>query len=189
MRLWLDAEKLAAHQLTVLDVERSVRQQNVELPSGRVENLSRELTIQTRGEMKTPEEFNQLVLRSDGAKRVRLRDIGEARAGVENERTIARNNGCPCIFLGVVKQSKANTVQVADAIKAEVERLKPSLSHGIEMVFNYDESIYVSSAITEVRQSLVLAIGVVVDDAIVVLENIHRHIEAGLKPMEAAWSG
>ena len=243
MRLWLDSEKLAAHQLTVLDVERALKQQNVELPSGRVENLSREMTIQTRGEMKTPEEFNQLVIRNDGAKLVRLRDIGEARAGVENERTIARNNGRPCIFLGIVKQSKANTVDVADGIKAEVERLKPSLPDGIEMVFNYDESIYVSQAIDEVwttlgvafglvviiiwlflgsfrttlipavaipvsiigtfailnwfgysinlltMLALVLAIGVVVDDAIVVLENIHRHIEAGMKPMDAAFLG
>jgi len=243
MRLWLDAEKMAAHQVTVLDVDRALKQQNVELPSGRVENLQREMTIQTRGEMKSPEEFNQLVIRNEGAKLVRLRDIGEARAGVENERTIARNNGRPCIFLGVVKQSKANTIEVADGIKAEVERIKLTLPEGIEMVFNYDESVFVSKAINEVWTSLglafglvviiiwlflgsfrttiiptvaipvsiigtfailhafgysiniltmlalVLAIGVVVDDAIVVLENIHRHIEAGMKPMDAAFKG
>ena len=243
MRLWLDAEKMAAHQITVLDVERALQQQNVELPSGRVENLSREMTIETRGELKTPDEFNQLVIRSDAEKLVRLRDIGEARAGVENERTVARNNSRPCIFLGIVKQSKANTVDVADGIKAEVERIKPTLPAGIEMVFNYDESIYVSKAIDEVwgtlglafvlvviiiwlflgsvrstlipavaipvsivgtfailqalgysiniltMLALVLSIGVVVDDAIVVLENIHRHIEQGMKPMAAAFKG
>ena len=243
MRLWLDAQKMAAHQLTVLDVDRALQQQNVELPSGRVENLSREMTIQTRGELKTPAEFNDLVVRNDGDKLVRLRDIGEARAGVENERTVARNNGRPCIFLGIVKQSKANTVEVADGIKAEVERIKPSLPPGIEMVYNYDESIYVAKAIGEVWETLaiafvlvvliiwfflgsvrttiipaiaipvsiagtfgilhafgysvntltmlalVLSIGVVVDDAIVVLENIHRHIENGMKPMDAAKKG
>jgi multidrug efflux pump len=243
MRLWLDAEKMAAHQITVLDVEKALREQNVELPSGRVENLQREMTIQTRGEMKTPEEFNQLVLRNDGARLVRLRDVGEARAGVENERTIARNNGRPCIFLGIVKQSKANTIEVADGIRAELDRLKPVIPEGIELVFNYDESLYVSKAISEVWHTLgiafalvvliiwfflgsfrstaipvlaipvsiigtfailhafgysiniltmlalVLAIGVVVDDAIVVLENIHRHIEGGLSPMKAALRG
>jgi hydrophobe/amphiphile efflux-1 (HAE1) family protein len=208
-----------------------------------VENLSREMTIETRGELKTPEEFNQLVIRSDAEKLVRLRDIGEARAGVENERTVARNNSRPCIFLGIVKQSKANTVDVAEGIKAEVERIKPALPAGIQMVFNYDESIYVSKAIDEVwgtlglafvlvviiiwlflgsarstlipavaipvsiigtfailhalgysiniltMLALVLSIGVVVDDAIVVLENIHRHIEQGMNPMAAAFKG
>jgi hydrophobe/amphiphile efflux-1 (HAE1) family protein len=243
MRLWLDAEKMAAHRLTVLDVERALKQQNVELPSGRVENTAREMTIQTRGEMKTPDEFNNLVISSDGTKLVRLRDIGEARAGVENERTIARNNGRPCIFLGIVKQSKANTVEVASGIKAEMEAIKPSLPDGLQFVFNYDESTYVKKAIDEVwttlglafalvviiiwlflgnfrstlvpsvaipvsiigtfailhafgfsvniltMLALVLSIGVVVDDAIVVLENIHRHIEAGMKPMQAAFKG
>jgi multidrug efflux pump len=243
MRLWLDAEKLAAHQLTVLDVERALRQQNIELPSGRVENLQREMTIQTRGEMKTPDEFNDLILRAEGATLVRLRDVGEARAGVENERTIARNNGRPCIFLGIVKQSKANTVEVARGIKAEIERVMPTLPSGIEMVFNYDESVFVEQAINEVWETLaiafllvvviiwlflgnlrstiipavaipvsiigtfaillalgysiniltmlalVLAIGVVVDDAIVVLENIHRHVEEGMPPLQAAYKG
>jgi hydrophobe/amphiphile efflux-1 (HAE1) family protein len=243
MRLWLDAAKMAAHQLTVLDVERALHQQNVELPSGRVENREREMTIQTRGEMKTPEEFNELVVFSDGARLVRLRDIGEARVGVENERTIARNNGRPCVFLGIVKQSKANTVDVATGIKAEIDSLRPTLPAGVEVVFNYDESIYVKKAIDEVWGSLglafglvvliiwlflgnfrstlipavaipvsiigafailhafgysvniltmlalVLSIGVVVDDAIVVLENIHRHVEAGMKPMQAAFKG
>ena len=243
MRLWLDAQKMAAHQLTVLDVEKALQQQNVELPSGRVENLSREMTIQMRGELKTPAEFNNLVVRNDADRLVRLRDIGEARAGVENERTVARNNGRPCIFLGIVKQSKANTVEVANGIKAEVERLKSTLPAGIEMVYNYDESIFVAKAISEVWETLaiafvlvviiiwlflgsirttlipavaipvsivgtfailhafgysvntltmlalVLSIGVVVDDAIVVLENIHRHIENGMKPMDAAKKG
>lgn len=241
MRLWLDSSKMAAHRLTVLDVERALREQNVELPSGRVENLEREMIIQTRGELKTADEFNRLVLFNDGAKIVRLRDIGVARSGVENERTIARNNGRPCVFLGIVKQSKANTIEVAHGIKAEVERIRPTLPAGIEMVFNYDESIYVEHSVHEVwltlgiafllvviviylflrdfrstivpaiaipvsivgtfailslfgysiniltMLALVLSIGVVVDDAIVVLENIFRHIEEGMPPMKAAY--
>jgi multidrug efflux pump len=241
MRLWLDAEKMAAHQVTVLDVERALRQQNVELPSGRVENLEREMTIQTLGELKTSEEFNRLVIKSDGVKIVRLRDVGEARDGVENERTVARTDGKPCIFLGVVKQSKANTVEVAQGIKKEVENLKQTLPAGIAMAVNFDESVYVEHAIKEVwitlgvafllvvlivflflhnvratlipavvipvsivatfmvmsllgysiniltMLALVLSIGIVVDDAIVVLENIYRHIEEGLSPMKAAF--
>jgi len=241
MRLWLDSSRMAAHQLTVLDVERALREQNVELPSGRVESVDREMVIQTRGELKTAEEFNRLVLFNDGTKIVRLRDIGVARSGVENERTVARNNGNPCVFLGIVKQSKANTIEVAHGIKAEVERIKSSLPAGIQVVFNYDESIYVENSVHEVwvtlgiafilvviviylflrdfrstivpavaipvsligtfavmsflgysvniltMLALVLSIGVVVDDAIVVLENIFRHIEEGMPPMQAAY--
>ena len=241
VRLWMDAIKMAAHRVTILDVERALRQQNVELPSGRVEDWDREMTIETLGEMKTAEEFNRLVIRNDGVKIIRLRDIGEARDGVEDERTVARINGKPCVFLGIVKQSKANTIDVAAAIKKAVEEIKPTLPSSIQIILPYDESVYVGQAIHEVwttlgiafglvviviylflrdirstiiptiaipvsivatfmilkafgysiniltMLALVLAIGVVVDDAIVVLENIFRHIEEGMKPMEAAY--
>lgn len=241
MRLWLDSEKMAARQVTVLDVARALRQQNIELPSGRVENLHREMTIETLGEIKTAEEFNQLILRNDGAKVVRLRDVGVAVAGVENERTQARSKGVPCVFLGIVKQAKANTVEVAREVRRELERIQPSLPLGVEAYVNYDDSRFVEHAIEDVwvtlgiafvlvvliifvflrdvrstiipavaipvsiiatfallhlfgysiniltMLALVLAIGVVVDDAIVVLENIFRHIEQGLSPMKAAF--
>ena len=243
IRLWLDSEKMAAHQVTVLDVQRALTEQNVELPSGRVENWDREMTIQTQGELKTVAQFNQLVIRQDRDRFVRLRDIGYAAEGVENERTGARNNGKPCIFLGVVKQSKANSVSVSHGIRDQLELVRPTLPDGIEMVVNYDESNFVEDSIREVwftlafafllvvtviyvflhnfratlvpavaipvsivasfavmhlmgysiniltLLALVLSIGIVVDDAIVVLENIHRHIEEGLSPVQAALKG
>lgn len=243
IRLWLDSEKMAAHQVTVLDVQQALLEQNVELPSGRVENWDREMTIQTRGEMKSVEAFNQLVVRQNKDRFVRLRDIGHAEQGVENERTGARNNGRPCIFLGIVKQSKANSVAVSHGIRDQLELVRPTIPDGIEMVVNYDESTFVEESISEVwltlgfafflvvtviflflhnfratlipavaipvsiiasfavmnllgfsiniltMLALVLAIGIVVDDAIVVLENIHRHIEKGMEPMDAAFKG
>ena len=241
MRLWLDSGKMAARRVTVLDVERSLREQNIEMPSGRVENLDREMTIQTRGELKTADEFNDLVIRTDGATLIRMRDIGRAEAGVEDYRTIARAMGKPCIFLGVVKQAKANTVAVAQAIRSEIAAIQPTLPEGCELGIGYDSSIYVERAITEVWETLgiafllvmliifvflrnvrstvipavaipvsivgtfavfyafgysinvltmlalVLSIGIVVDDAIVVLEAIYRHIEEGMSPMQAAF--
>jgi len=243
MRLWLDSQKMAAHRVTVLDVQNALRRESVELPSGRVESRDREMTIQTQGELKSVDEFNRLVIAREGDRIVRLRDIGEARNGVENERTRARQMGRPCIFLGAIKNSKANTVEVARGIKRELESIRSSLPEGIEMNIAFDESVYVDRAIGEVWETLaiafglvvvviyvflhnfratlipviaipvsilanfvvmywlgfsvniltmlalVLAIGVVVDDAIVVLENIHRHIELGDTPMEAAFKG
>ncbi len=243
MRLWLDSERMAAHGVTVLDVARALQEQNVELPSGRVENLDRELTIQTRGELKTAEEFDNLVVFSDGVRLVRLRDVGRAEAGVEDLRTVARFNGRSTVFLGVVKQSRANTVEVAHGVKAELARVAPTLPLGIQLIPAYDSSLFVEEAITEVwitlgiafvlvvfvifvflrnlrstvipgvvipvsivgvftvlfamgysvniltMLALVLAIGIVVDDAIVVLENIYRHVEAGQSPFQAAFTG
>ena len=241
MRLWLDSEKMAARGVTVLDVQTALRAQNIDLPSGRVENLDREMTIQTRGELKDAEEFNNLVIRADGANLIKLRDIGRAEDGVEDYRTIARARGKPCIFLGIVKQAKANTVAVAQDVKREMELLRPSLPPGTDLWVGFDSSTFVEKAISEVWETLgiafilvvliiflflrdvrstlipavaipvsligtfallyafgysvniltmlalVLSIGIVVDDAIVVLEAIFRHIEEGMPPMQAAF--
>jgi multidrug efflux pump len=241
MRLWLNSERMAARKVTVLDVQTALRQQNIELPSGRVENLDREMTIQTKGELRTAEEFNNLVIRTDGTKLIRLRDIGRAEEGAEDYRTIARAMGKPCVFLGIVKQSKANTVSVANAVKQQAEDLKGTLPAGVNLYVGYDESTYVERAVHEVwttlaiafglvvfiififlrnvrstiipavaipvsivgtfallhlfgfsiniltMLALVLAIGIVVDDAIVVLEAIYRHVEDGMPPMKAAY--
>lgn len=243
IRIWLDAQKMAARGITVLDVDTALKTQSVELPSGLVESWERSMSIETRGELKTPEEYNNLVIKQDGSTFVRLSDIGRAVVGVEDERSIARFNSKPAVGIGIVRQSKANTIEVTKRVKAEIERIRPLLPMGIELAFPYDESIFVEHSIKEVWETLfiafglvvlsiyfflhdvrstliptitipvsilstfgvlyamgysiniismlafVLAIGLVVDDSIIVLENIYRHIENGVKPMEAAFKG
>lgn len=240
VRIWLDTKRMAAHGVTVLDVEAAIRKQNVELPSGRVENRDREFTIQTRGQFPSADAFNRIVIRQHGTEVVRLEDVGYARDGVEDERCIARFNSQPAVGLGIVRQSKANTLSVAAGVKARMDEIAPSLPEGIQYRFPYDESIFVRRAVIEVWQTLgiafalvvltiflflrnvrstlipaitvpvsiiatfgllyvmgfsvniftllalVLAIGIVVDDTIIVLENIYRHIEEGMEPYAAA---
>ncbi|MBX7158622.1 MAG: efflux RND transporter permease subunit [Verrucomicrobiae bacterium] len=243
MRLWLDSEKMAARGITANDIRETLEQENVELPSGSIENLKRELTLFTQGRMTRPEEFNNLIIKFDREAPIRLRDIGHAELGPEDERTIARYNGRPAVGLGVVKQSEANTVEVSDQVKKELKVIEPTLPTGITINIAYDSSTFVRHSIHEVAQTLlisfllvvaiiflflrngwatlipslaipvsivgtffvmyilgfslniltllalVLAIGVVVDDAIVVLENIYRHIEEGMSPKEASIQG
>ncbi len=243
IRIWLDAQKMAARGITVLDVDQALKKQNVELPSGLIESWERVLSIETRGELKTPEEYNNLVIKQDGSTFIRLSDIGHAVIGVEDEKAIARFNSKPCVGIGVIRQSKANTIEVTKNVKKEIENLRPLLPQGIEIAFPYDESIYVEHSIKEVWMTLfiafalvvlcififlhdvrstfiptitvpvsiigtfgilyalgfsiniismlafVLAIGLVVDDSIIVLENIYRHIEEGMKPWDAAVKG
>lgn len=240
VRIWMDPALMAARGVTALDVETALRRQNVELPSGRIESRDRELTIQTRGQFQNAAAFNRLIIRQNGTEVIRLEDIGRAEDGVEDERAIARFNGQPSVGLGIVRQSRANTIDVARGVKQRMEEIRATLPGDIEIRFPYDESVYIEKAVTEVFHTLgiafalvvltiflflrnprstlipalsvpvsvittfgvlyllgftiniftllalVLAIGIVVDDAIVVLENIYRHIENGMKPYAAA---
>ena len=138
-RLWIDPARMASRQVTIADVEAALAAQNIELPSGRVEGSDRELTIQTRGQLTTPEEFEGMILRQSGAEVVYFRDIGRVTRGVEDERGIARFKSKPSVGLGVVRQSKANTLEVAAGAKEVMARIAPTLPPGIEMQYPYDE--------------------------------------------------
>jgi multidrug efflux pump len=243
MRVWLDPVRMAARQTTVLDVEKALRSENVEIPSGRVESVNREFTIRTLGEMKTPDEFNRLIVKRVDGKPVYLEDIGKAEIGPRDDRSLVRFNGLPAVGLGIVKQSKANTLDVARDVKKKMAEIRKTLPPGLAMDTAFDSSVFIQRSIDEVTESLfvafglvvlvifaflrngratlipaisipislistftmmhflgytintitllglTLAIGLVVDDTIVVLENIYRRIELGEKPMEAAFKG
>jgi multidrug efflux pump len=243
MRVWLDNERLAAQSMTVADVAAALRRENVDIPSGRIEGVEREFTVRTLGELSTAEAFGELIVSDAGARPVRLRDVANVDVGPEDERKLVRFNGVTAVGMGVIKQSKANTLDVVDAAKRELAKIAGELPPGVKVEVAFDSSIFIERSIEDVTRTIfeaialvviviylflrsaratiiptvaipvsiigtftvlyalgftintltlmgfTLAIGLVVDDAIVVLENITRWIEDGHPPMEAARRG
>ncbi|WP_366658128.1 efflux RND transporter permease subunit [Fodinicurvata sp. EGI_FJ10296] len=243
MRIWLDPVSMAATGVTVQDIEQALRANNVELPAGQIRTEARSLTVRTVTRLSTAEEFGDLVLREHEGAPLRLRDVARVERGVEDDSTQVRINGGTGVGIGVVRQSQSNTIEVADAVRAEVEAIGPTLPDGVTLEVAYDESIFVSSSIDAVIKvfiealiivvlvilaflrspratlipavtipvsligafiamaalgysinvltllALLLAIGLVVDDAIVVLENIQRRVDEGEPALVAAVRG
>ncbi|MGE6791980.1 efflux RND transporter permease subunit [Pseudomonas guineae] len=243
MRIWLDPEKLAAHNLTVQDVEDALRRQNVEIPAGRIESQQREFTVLSETDLNTPEQFNQLILDDSRGYLLRLADVGYAEIGAADERSIVRFNGQAAVSMGMIKQATANPLDISDGLTAAMPDVRALLPEGMEMAVANDNSLFIRESIDNVfitiweavglviliififlrslratliplvtipvsligafalmslmgftintltLLAMVLAIGLVVDDAIVMLENIHRHIEEGMQPMQAAFKG
>jgi multidrug efflux pump len=244
MRVWMKPERLAAFQLTPADVENALRRQNVELPAGRLESKDQNVTLRVERPFTTPAQFSQLVVgRGANGYLVRLGDVARVEEGAENPYYQFRRNGGQAVGLGIVRQSGANTLEVADRAKAEMELIRPSLPDGMTIMVGSDDSQFISRAIERVWHTLleaavlvvlviflflgsaratlipavtvpicllsaftvlwlagfsinlltllamVLAIGLVVDDAIVVLENVYHRIEEGESPLVAAFKG
>ncbi|MFN8178903.1 MAG: efflux RND transporter permease subunit [bacterium] len=243
MRVWLDPDRMAARGVTPSEVEDAIRRGNAEVPGGRVEGNEREFSVRTRGELDKPDQFSAIVVKEEGDDRVRLGDVARVVVGPEDERTIARWNGKLAIGLGVVKQNKASTLEVAKVIRNALPELRKRLPAGVVLETAYDSSLFIQDSLNEVVQTifiaaalvflvvflflksfratlipavaipvsivgtftivyflgftvniltllaLVLAIGLVVDDAIVMLENVYRHIEMGKPRMQAALDG
>src|SRR5262245_3604345 len=243
MRVWLDPQRLAAYGLTVADVEQALRTQNAEIPSGRVEGRGREFSGRTRGDLESADQFAAIVVAQQGDRPVRLGDVADVQVGAEDDRTVARYNTIPSIELGIVKQQKASTVDVAHKVHDALPRLRALLPPGMNLEVAYDSSTFIEDSIHEVLVSLgvafllvvivifvflgslratlipvvaipvsligsftvvyflgftiniltllamVLAIGLVVDDAIIMLENIYRHMEMGKSRLRATLDG
>jgi multidrug efflux pump len=244
MRVWIRPERLAAYGLTPADVENALRTQNVELPAGRLESAQQNVTLRVERPFATPEQFRTLIVgRGNDGYLVRLGDVARVELGAENPYNIFRLNGNPAVGMGIVRQSGANTLAVAEAAKAMIEQVRPTLPEGMTISIGSDDSQFISRAIEKVwvtlaeaavlvvlviylflgswratlipavtvplcllasfavlwlfgfsinlltLLALVLSIGIVVDDAIVVLENVYHRIEEGEPPLAAAFNG
>ena len=243
VRLRMDPSLLAAYGVTPMDVRDAVTQQNVELPSGRIEGDNTELTIRTLGRLLTIEDFNNLPIREDGDKVVRFRDIGIAEVDAEDTRSIMKRNGVPMVACVIIPQPGANYIDIVDRAYAVMADLQKDLPEDVEAGIAFDNTVFIRNSINEVKDTIVeafvlvvliiflflrnwrttlipvlaipvslvgaffvmylagftiniltllaivLAIGLVVDDAIVVMENIYTKIEQGMSPLEAGFKG
>ncbi|MEM8784904.1 MAG: efflux RND transporter permease subunit, partial [Pseudomonadota bacterium] len=245
MRVWLDRAKLAARDLTVTDVVDALRAENVELPAGSIESVDRQFTVRVERAFNSAEDFDKLVIEEgEDGYLIRLGDVARVELGTEEDRTFFRGNTVPMVGIGIIKQSTANTIDVARAGKEAMARINPTLPEGMVIRQSYDSSVFIEGAIKEVYKTLaiaiglvtlviflflgswramlvpavtvpvslistftvlyaldfsinlltllalVLAIGLVVDDAIVVLENIVRRIkDENETPLVAAFEG
>ncbi len=180
MRVWLSASELAARSLTVQDVEDAIRTRNVEIPGGRIESERREFTVRSLGELKTPAEFAELVVSNRSGQLVKLKDLARVELGAEDERSVLRFNQRPAVAIGVIRQSKANIIQVADAIHRELPAIQRSLPAGVRIDAAFDQSVYVKRSILEAQHTLLIAGGLVVIIIFLFLRNLRATIIPGL---------
>ncbi len=243
MRLWIDPQKLAAYELSPLDVQRALDQENVELPAGRIEGDNVELPIRTTSRLQSPDDFENLILKSSDGRVVRFRDVGRAELGARNLRTVLKKDAIPMVAIVVRPQPGANYIDIVDEFHRRIGQIERDLPDDVELALGFDATEHIRGSILEVQQTvmiafflvilvifaflrdwrttlipvvvipvalvgaffimylagfslnvltllgMVLAIGLVVDDAIVVLENIYTKIEEGQEPLQAGIEG
>jgi multidrug efflux pump len=143
MRINLDRTRLAGYKLTVQDVEEAIRRQNAEIPAGRIESSAREFTVVAETDVRSPEQFNSIIVANVGGYPVRVRDIGNAEIGPVDERTISRFNGKTSLNIGVIKQAVANPLELSNAVRDEVKKINEGLPTGMKLVIAYDTSVFI----------------------------------------------
>jgi hydrophobic/amphiphilic exporter-1 (mainly G- bacteria), HAE1 family len=240
VRIWLSAAKMQAYQVSPGDVVLALKRENIELPGGRIETKTKEYTVRIKGEFANIPDFNDLIISYYKGAPVRVRDIGRAEDGMEEKRSVSRFNRVPAVGMAIQKQSGTNTVEVANRVKKEVERINKTLPPGLKINTGVDSSLFIVRSINEVQFHLIigslfailavfiflknvrttlisavalpvsvistfalinafgftfnnmtmlalsLSVGLLIDDAIIVIENIYRHVEEGMEPREAA---
>ncbi|MCX7262673.1 MAG: efflux RND transporter permease subunit, partial [Burkholderiales bacterium] len=243
MRVWLDAERMAAYRLTSQDVEDAIRRSNLELPAGRIESQLREFSVTSQTDLIRPGQFGDITIRNVNGFPIKIRDVARVEEGTADDRSRVRLNGVPSISAGVIRQATANPLELSKGVREMMPRLQQDLPADLTVNVANDNSVFIDKSIKSVFKTiaeavvlvalvifvflrtfrasiipiitipvsligtfammalagftintltllaLVLAIGLVVDDAIVMLENIYRHIEEGMDPFSASIKG
>lgn len=162
MRLWIDPNRLASYGLTVLDVRTALNNQNVELPSGKLTGANTELAVKTVGNLASEEEFNNIIIKSDANRIIRMGDVGSAALEAENFETKMSDSGYPMVSLAVIPQPGTNYLDIADQFYAEYDKLKADVPPGFDLNIAIDNTQFVKKAVLEVVETLLIAIVLVV---------------------------
>lgn len=162
MRIWLDPQRLSAYNLTPADVQAALARENVELPAGKIAGDATELTVRTFGLLSTEEEFNNIIIKNVGGSEIRLKNIGEAVLGPENEETILKEGGIPMIALALVPLPGSNYVAIADEFYKRFEQIKKEVPEDIKLNIAMDQTKFIKNSISEVEETLFIAITLVV---------------------------
>ncbi|MCC7232476.1 MAG: efflux RND transporter permease subunit [Bacteroidia bacterium] len=162
MRIWLDPDKLGALSLTPLDVQAALNRENIELPAGKLAGSASELSVKTMGKLVTTDDFNNLIIADNGSQTIRLKDIGYAALGPENEETILKESGIPMIGLAIVPQPGSNYIEIADEFYKRYDQLKKELPKDFTIDIALDKTQFIRSSITEVQETLMIAFFLVV---------------------------
>ena len=243
MRLWLDPVKLAAYGLAASDINDAIRKYNFLAAAGEVKGQYTVTSINADTELKTPEAFARIPVKTEGDSRVLLGDVARVEMGAESYNAVSSFDGIPSVYIGIKGTPSANPLDVIEEVRAVMPQIESQLPPGLKVTIAYDATRFIQASIDEVVKTLaeavvivivvvflflgslrsvlipvvtiplsmigvlfimqamgysinlltllamVLAIGLVVDDAIVVVENIHRHIEQGKTPFQAAIDG
>ena len=162
MRLWLDPDKMAAYSITAEDVSKALDKENVELPGGKVRGNSTELIVKTFGRLTTEDDFNNIIIRQTNDQIIRFSDIGEALLGAENEETGVKLNGADGISLALIPLPGANDIEVANEFYKRFDQIQKDLPNGLKLAIGYDKTKFVRQSVTDVAQTLAIAISLVV---------------------------
>lgn len=162
MRLWFDPQKLAAYQLTAVDVQNALNATNVELPSGKIAGVNTELTVNTLGRINTEEEYNNIIIKDVNGKTVRLKDVGYAVLGTENFETSLKEKAVGMVALALVPQPGANYVEISEEFYKRLEQIKKEVPKDIILNVALDNTVFVKRSIEEVQETLLISIVLVI---------------------------
>jgi len=162
MRIWLDPAKLSAYSLTPLDVQMALNRENVELPSGKIAGNSTELTVRTFGKLYSEEDFQNVIVKSTPTGNIRLRDVGEALLGPENEESDLRESNIPMVGLAINPLPGSNYVEISDEFYKRLEQIKKDVPDDIKVAVAMDQTTFIKRSISEVEETLVISFLLVV---------------------------